>query len=161
MKQIKVTTNDGETHTYGLASGEPAPAIRAGRLEFTTPGGRLMTVPLSGLVEYTVETAPKLSKADKLRAELAKAEAELPKYALAIFEAARDGAGPEDSIFSAAIVDYAQAVADITAFRSKVERFLERRAATEAKRAAEGPKAKKAAPEKTPKPRSTKKAAKA
>lgn len=158
MKQIKVTTNDGETHTYGLASGEPAPAIRAGRLEFTTPGGRLMTVPLSGLVEYTVETAPKLSKADKLRAELAKAEAELPKYASDVFDAANDGTDANEIGFMTALADYAQAVADLTAFRSKVERFLERRAATEAKRAAEGPKAK---AEKTRKPKAAKKAAKA
>lgn len=161
MKQIKVTTNDGETHVYGLASGEPAPAIRAGRLEFTTPGGRLMTVPLSGLVEYTVETAPKLSKADKLRAELAKAEATLSNRAKFVFETANDTTGPDHPEFVSALQSYGEGTIALADFRMKVERFLERRAATEAKRAAEGPKAKKAAPEKTPKPRSTKKAAKA
>lgn len=157
MKQITITTTGG-TFTYLLSQGAPAPAIKSGRLEFSAQGIGAMTVQLSTLVEYSVSTAPKLSKADKLQAALAKAEAELPKYALAIFEAARDGAGPEDSIFSAAIVDYAQAVADFTAFRSKVERFLERRFATEASRAAEGPKAK---AEKTRKPKAAKKAAKA
>ena len=155
MKQIKITTTT-DTKTYPLSPGEPAPAIRGGKLVFHSPLMGEVMILLADLVEYSVATAPKLTKAERLSAELAAAEAEMPKFAADVFDAANGGTDANELGFVTALADYAQAVADFRALREKVERFKERRAATEARKASGETKAKKPATEKTPKPKAKK-----
>jgi len=158
MKQLTLTTVTG-TVAYDLASLVPLPAIRAGRLTFCTRAGMEVSVPAADVLEFSVGTAPKQTKSDKLKAAMAESLARLDELRAQVHEHANASTDPEDATFSDALEAYAEAVQEHGEQQTRTLRFLERRAETERKRAAgeTKPRAKKAAPvapvETTPTPK--------
>lgn len=147
MKQLTLTTQTG-TVTYDLASLAPLPAIKAGCLTFRTRAGMEVSVPAADVLEFSIGTAPKMTKSDRLKADLAAIDDELYRRANEVHEAANECALPSDSLFADSLRAYVDACAQAVEKRAKAEKFFERRAETERKRAAgeTKPRAKKAAP---------------
>ncbi len=158
MKQISITTVNGIVN-YTLANGAPLPSIKAGNLIFHAKTSGLQSIPLAQLVEYEVESVSAGTKSDRLKAALAESLAYLDELRAQVHEHANASTDPEDAAFGGALDAYAEAIAEHNERREKAEKFFERRAETERKRAAgeTRTRAKKAAPvapvETTPTPR--------
>lgn len=158
MKQLALTTQTG-TVVYNLTSLVPLPAIKAGCLTFTTRAGVEVSVPAGDVLEFAVGTAPKLTKADRMKAELAASLSHLDELRAQVHEHANASTDPEDAAFTAALEAYAEAVQEHGEHQTRTLRYIERRAETERRRASgeTKPRAKKAVPvapvETTPTPK--------
>lgn len=147
MKQLTLTTATG-TVVYDLASLVPLPAIKAGCLTFVTRAGMEVSVPAGDVLEFVVGTAPKMTKADKMQAALRAADEHLAELAAEVHEAANASNSPNDAEFRGKLVVYTLAYVDLDLLSARTQRYLERRAETERKRAAgeTKPRAKKSEP---------------
>jgi len=155
MKQLTLTTATG-TVTYDLASLVPLPAIKAGCLTFCTRAGMEVSVPAADVLEFSVGTAPKLTKADRLKQEVAASLSHLDELRAQVHEAANASIAPEDATFTDALEAYAEAVQEHGEQQTRTLRYIERRAETERKRAAGETKPRKARASKaTPAPAET------
>ena len=138
MRQITVTTESGAA-TYPLATGAPAPTIKGGYLVFHTTSG-VQSVPAGTVFDFTVSTAKRQTKEEKLAAQLAGLEAQVRFERLEVFRVARDLiaalGNADDAPFSAELDAYVGAVNALAALKVKADRFRERRAETQAKREA-------------------------
>lgn len=158
MKQLTLTTATG-TVAYDLAPSAPLPAIKAGCLTFLTRAGVEVSVPAADVLEFAVGTAPRMTKADKMRAALLLSAEGLGEIAASVYDEANGVASADDPSFVTALSEYAEALAAHNDLQERTQRFLARRAETERKRAAgeTRPRAKKAAPfapvETTPAPK--------
>lgn len=135
MKQISIATVNGIVN-YTLANGAPLPSIKAGNLIFHAKTTGLQSIPLAQLVEYEVESVSAGTKSDRLKADLAVIDAEIERRATEVHEAANESALPSDSLFADSLRAYYDACAQSVEKRAKAEKFFERRAETERKRAA-------------------------
>jgi hypothetical protein len=158
MKQLTLTTVTG-TVAYDLASLAPLPAIKAGCLTFKTRAGMEVSVPAADVLEFAVGTAPRLTKADRLKQEVAASLSHLDELRAQVHEAANASIAPEDATFTDALEAYAEAVQEHGEQQTRTLRYIERRAETERKRATSEtkPRTKKSAPaapvETTPTPK--------
>ena len=134
MKQLTLTTATG-TVVYDLASLVPLPAIKAGHLTFRTRAGMEVSVPAADVLEFAVGTAPRMTKADRLKAAMAESLAHLDELRAQVHEHANASTDPVDATFTDALEAYAEAVQEHGEQQTRTLRYIERRAETERKRA--------------------------
>jgi hypothetical protein len=97
-------------------------------------------VPAGDVLEFAVGTAPKRTKADRLKTALSESLSHLDELRAQVHEAANASTAPEDATFTDTLEAYAKAVQEVGEQQGRAQRYIERRAETERRRADGEPK---------------------